>query len=131
MKRSLITLAILAVLASPALGQTSSGTSNSGSYNNSNSGTTDTNARNNNTGTTNTSGTMNNTNGTDNGTATTNAATTTRHHRARRHHRTARMASRMHKKLPKTASPLPFVTLGGLGSLATGLWAGRRRRSQS
>lgn len=127
MKRSLITLAMLVVLAAPALGQTSTGTSNSGSYNSNNAGTTNTNDRNNNTsGTTNTSGTMNdNTKGTDNTSATTTG--TTRHHR--RHHRSARMASH-HKKLPKTASPLPFLTLSGLGSLATGLWAGRRRGSQ-
>ena len=32
-------------------------------------------------------------------------------------------------KLPKTASPLPLLSLGGLGALASSWWLSRRRRA--
>jgi hypothetical protein len=32
-------------------------------------------------------------------------------------------------KLPATASPLPLLSLGSLGALASGLWLSRRRQA--
>ncbi len=33
------------------------------------------------------------------------------------------------KSLPRTASPLPLLAVGAMGTLLSGLWLGRRRRA--
>lgn len=95
MKRILLTLAMLSMLAAPVMGQTDYGTNNNtnqGTTNDANTGTTN----DVNTGTT--TDMNNDTMANDDG------------------------------SLPATASPLPLITLAGLGSLALGAWVARRRR---
>jgi LPXTG-motif cell wall-anchored protein len=99
MKRTLSSLAMLVVLATPVLAQTSTSTTapspNTGSMNHMNDSTTTT------------GGTYDHD---------TNGSNTPSH--------TGGTSS----DLPRTASPLPFVTFSGLLALGSGLWLSRRRR---
>ena len=99
MKRTLSSLAMLVVLATPVVAQTStrpntvtSNSQNAGSMNNANDSTATT------------GGTYDITNGSSGTTGNSSS------------------------NLPRTASPLPFVTFSGLLALGSGLWLSRRRR---
>jgi len=98
MKRTIASLAVLAVLATGAFAQTSDPYNN----NTSNTNTTNTNTA--------------NPNSPDNTLADPNATTSTTD------------ANMKDESLPATASPLPLLALSGMSMIATGAWLVRRRR---
>jgi len=106
MKRITAALVLLVVLASPLQAQTSTmGTADSGVVRTNMNGTTTT------PGTTNPND-MDNTNSTTNSTMNNETS-----------------PSGTNSQLPRTASPLPLLSLASFGALASSLWLSRRRRA--
>ena len=109
MKRTTAALVLLVILASPLQAQTSTmSTADSGGV-----------VRTNMNGTTTTPGTTN-----PNDMNTTNSTTTTTNSTTNNETST----SGTNSQLPRTASPLPLLSLASFGALASSLWLSRRRR---
>jgi LPXTG-motif cell wall-anchored protein len=130
MKRFACSIALLALLASPAFSQTyperTTGTSMDTST--TSTGTTTTTGTTHEMGTTGTTGTTTTTGTTGTSTPTTGTTGTTGTENYNGTSSDMNSTSGANGELPRTASPLPLVMLSGLSALLGGAWLGRRRR---